>query len=120
MSFASPHFSLSVTLFLDLSYDCSGLGLSLFSFSLSATYDDTGNEKKKEVLVKMTNLKTNQVWVWSRAKFINRKYLIEELYNQIICEGEWFPGVIPCFREMHASFCQPMKQTQGHNVVADK
>ena len=52
-----------------------------------ASYDDTGNEKAKEVLVKMTNLKTNQVWVWSKAKFINRKYLIEELYNQMICEG---------------------------------
>ena len=36
----------------------------------------------------MTNLKSNQVWVWSKAKFINRKYLIEELYNQMICEGE--------------------------------
>ena len=54
---------------------------------ITASYDDTGNEKAKEVLVKMTNLKTNQVWVWSKAKFINRKYLIEELYNQMICEG---------------------------------
>ena len=54
---------------------------------ITASYDDTGNEKAKEVLVKMTNLKTNQVWVWSKAKFINRKYLIEELYNQMIYEG---------------------------------
>nr|XP_039259783.1 kinesin-like protein KIF28P isoform X1 [Styela clava] len=56
------------------------VSFSLFVLNL-ASYDSSGLEKEKEVAVKVVQQITNQVWIWSKAKFTNRKYLIEELYN---------------------------------------
>jgi kinesin family member 1 len=30
----------------------------------------------------MTNKQTRNVWLWSKAKFINRKYLMQEMYQK--------------------------------------
>ncbi|XP_074654551.1 kinesin-like protein KIF28 [Tubulanus polymorphus] len=45
-----------------------------------ASHDSLGRSKAKEILVKVTNTSTNQVWMWPKGKFINRKYLIEDMY----------------------------------------
>ncbi|XP_078503099.1 kinesin-like protein KIF28 [Lissotriton helveticus] len=49
-----------------------------------ALSDSRGNDLQKEIVVKVSNNTTQQVWVWSKAKFINRKYLMEELYQRFI------------------------------------
>lgn len=49
-----------------------------------ASHDSAGQEKDKEIAVKVTQDITNQVWIWSKAKFTNRKYLIEEQYQKFI------------------------------------
>ncbi|KAM8812621.1 LOW QUALITY PROTEIN: kinesin-like protein KIF28P [Rhynchonycteris naso] len=46
-----------------------------------------GYDLQKEVMVKVTNQRTHEVWVWSKAKFINRKFLMEELYQRLL-DGE--------------------------------
>jgi hypothetical protein len=38
-------------------------------------------------MVKMTNPKTGNEWMWDRNKFINRKFLMQEMYQNFI-EGE--------------------------------
>ncbi|XP_035176393.1 kinesin-like protein KIF28P [Oxyura jamaicensis] len=52
-----------------------------------ALSDSRGHDLQKEITVKVTHATTNQVWVWSKAKFINRKFLMEELYQRFL-EGE--------------------------------
>ncbi|KAH1173678.1 hypothetical protein KIL84_017517, partial [Mauremys mutica] len=52
-----------------------------------ASSDSRGYDLQKEVIVKVTNKITNQVWVWSKAKFINRKFLMEEVYQHFL-DGE--------------------------------
>ncbi|XP_015263932.1 PREDICTED: kinesin-like protein KIF28P [Gekko japonicus] len=52
-----------------------------------ASSDSRGYDLQKEIIVKVTHNITNQVWVWSKSKFINRKFLIEELYQHFL-DGE--------------------------------
>ncbi|XP_065592582.1 kinesin-like protein KIF28P [Cyrtonyx montezumae] len=52
-----------------------------------ALSDSRGNDLQKEITVKVTHGITQQVWVWSKAKFVNRKFLMEELYQRFL-EGE--------------------------------
>ncbi|XP_012499794.1 PREDICTED: kinesin-like protein KIF28P [Propithecus coquereli] len=52
-----------------------------------ASSDSRGYDLQKEVMVKVTNQRTHQVWIWSKAKFINRKFLMEELYQRFL-DGE--------------------------------
>nr|XP_060633107.1 kinesin-like protein KIF28P [Anolis sagrei ordinatus] len=52
-----------------------------------ASSDSRGYDLQKEVIVKVANKVTNQVWIWSKPKFINRKFLMEELY-QCFLDGE--------------------------------
>ncbi|XP_015713075.1 kinesin-like protein KIF28P isoform X2 [Coturnix japonica] len=52
-----------------------------------ALSDSRGHDLQKEITVKVTHETTQQVWVWSKAKFINRKFLMEELYQRFL-EGE--------------------------------
>ncbi|XP_062066818.1 kinesin-like protein KIF28 [Lepus europaeus] len=47
-----------------------------------ASSDSRGYDLQKEVTVKVTNRRTHEVWIWSKAKFINRKFLMEELYQR--------------------------------------
>uniref|UniRef100_A0A669NY74 Kinesin-like protein 6 n=1 Tax=Phasianus colchicus TaxID=9054 RepID=A0A669NY74_PHACC len=52
-----------------------------------ALSDSRGYDLQKEITVKVTHETTQQVWVWSKAKFVNRKFLMEELYQRFL-EGE--------------------------------
>ncbi|XP_078413744.1 kinesin-like protein KIF28 [Cetorhinus maximus] len=52
-----------------------------------ALTDSRGQDLIKEVMVKVTNKMTHQVWVWSRAKFVNRKFIMEDIYQRFI-DGE--------------------------------
>ncbi|XP_039091730.1 kinesin-like protein KIF28P, partial [Hyaena hyaena] len=63
-----------------------GLRMELKVKNLVAS-DSRGHELQKEVMVKVTNQRTREVWIWSKAKFINRKFLMEELYQRFL-EGE--------------------------------
>ncbi|MBN3296433.1 KIF28 protein, partial [Amia calva] len=47
-----------------------------------AMSDSKGHDLEKEIVIKVTLRETKQVWVWSKAKFVNRKFLMEELYQQ--------------------------------------
>uniref|UniRef100_UPI00398ED23E kinesin-like protein KIF28 n=1 Tax=Pristiophorus japonicus TaxID=55135 RepID=UPI00398ED23E len=52
-----------------------------------ALADSRGHDLIKEVTVKVTNKVTHQVWVWSRAKFVNRKFIMEDMYQHFV-DGE--------------------------------
>ncbi|KAJ6664741.1 hypothetical protein lerEdw1_006314, partial [Lerista edwardsae] len=49
-----------------------------------ASSDSRGYDLQKEINIKVTHQVTNQVWVWSKPKFINRKFLMEELYQRFL------------------------------------
>ncbi|XP_006871345.1 PREDICTED: kinesin-like protein KIF28P [Chrysochloris asiatica] len=53
-----------------------------------ASSDSRGYDLQKEVIVKVTNKRTHEVWIWSKAKFINRKFLMEELYQCFLNGGD--------------------------------
>eukprot|EP00047_Mylnosiga_fluctuans_P022633 m.123624 g.123624 ORF g.123624 m.123624 type:complete len:1017 (-) comp9331_c1_seq4:1455-4505(-) len=40
------------------------------------------NDTEKKVMVKVSDSRNNFVWLWSAAKFVNRRYLMQELYQQ--------------------------------------
>lgn len=40
-------------------------------------------------MIKMTNLQTMNVWLWDKGKLMNRKYLMQDLYQRYL-EGEDF------------------------------
>ncbi|XP_057386154.1 kinesin-like protein KIF28P [Balaenoptera acutorostrata] len=63
-----------------------GLNMELKVKNLASS-DSRGHDLQKEVMVKATNQRTRQVWIWSKAKFINRKFLMEELYQRFL-DGE--------------------------------
>lgn len=44
-------------------------------------------DKSKQVMIKVTSTRTKHVWMWSKPKFINRKYLMQELY-ELWVDGE--------------------------------
>ncbi|XP_076815632.1 kinesin-like protein KIF28 [Clavelina lepadiformis] len=54
-----------------------------------ATYDARGNEIPKEIAVEVRHQVTDQVWIWSKSKFINRRYMIEELYMKHQDDPTW-------------------------------
>ncbi|XP_068598298.1 kinesin-like protein KIF28P [Brachionichthys hirsutus] len=47
-----------------------------------ALSDPKGHDLEKETVVRVTARAKQQVWVWSKAKFVNRKFLMEEVYRQ--------------------------------------
>ncbi|XP_030635096.1 kinesin-like protein KIF28P [Chanos chanos] len=53
-----------------------------------AMSDSKGHDLEKEVAVRVTSVENKQVWMWSKAKFVNRKFLMEELYQQQVVSGE--------------------------------
>ncbi|KAJ8341846.1 hypothetical protein SKAU_G00341370 [Synaphobranchus kaupii] len=53
-----------------------------------AMSDSKGHDLEKEVAVRATSQENKQVWAWSKAKFINRKFLMEELYQGWVEKGE--------------------------------
>ncbi|XP_073529701.1 kinesin-like protein KIF28 [Phyllobates terribilis] len=49
-----------------------------------ALTDSRGYDLQKEIMVKVIKTSTQQVWMWSKSKFINRKFLMEELYQRFL------------------------------------
>ncbi|KAK2854215.1 hypothetical protein Q5P01_006876 [Channa striata] len=47
-----------------------------------ALSDSKGHDLEKEIVVRVSSVERKQVWMWSKAKFINRKFLMEEVYQQ--------------------------------------
>uniref|UniRef100_A0AAV2LTP8 Kinesin motor domain-containing protein n=1 Tax=Knipowitschia caucasica TaxID=637954 RepID=A0AAV2LTP8_KNICA len=47
-----------------------------------ALSDSKGHDLKKDIVVRVTTVESKQVWMWSKAKFVNRKFLMEEMYQQ--------------------------------------
>ncbi|XP_077374583.1 kinesin-like protein KIF28 [Festucalex cinctus] len=48
--------------------------------------DSKGHDLEKEIVCRVTSKHTKQVWIWSKAKFVNRKFLMEEIYQQHLDE----------------------------------
>ncbi|XP_057712895.1 kinesin-like protein KIF28P [Corythoichthys intestinalis] len=44
--------------------------------------DSKGHDLEKEIVCRVTSTHSKQVWVWSKAKFVNRKFLMEEIYQK--------------------------------------
>ncbi|XP_034043886.1 kinesin-like protein KIF28P [Thalassophryne amazonica] len=44
--------------------------------------DSKGHDLEKDIAVRVTCTESKQVWMWSKAKFVNRKFLMEEVYQQ--------------------------------------
>ncbi|XP_070685702.1 kinesin-like protein KIF28P [Pempheris klunzingeri] len=51
-----------------------------------ALSDSKGHDLEKEIVIRVTAMGRKQVWMWSKAKFVNRKFLMEELYQQLQVE----------------------------------
>ncbi|KAM3877397.1 kinesin-like protein KIF28P [Diretmus argenteus] len=47
-----------------------------------ALSDSKGHDLEKKIVVRVTSLESKQVWMWSKTKFVNRKFLMEEVYQQ--------------------------------------
>ncbi|XP_008298967.1 kinesin-like protein KIF28P, partial [Stegastes partitus] len=47
-----------------------------------ALSDPKGHDLEKDTVVRVTSKGSKQVWMWSKAKFVNRKFLMEEVYQQ--------------------------------------
>ncbi|KAM7423878.1 hypothetical protein PAMA_000308 [Pampus argenteus] len=47
-----------------------------------ALSDSKGHDLQKEINIRVTSMGSKQVWIWSKAKFVNRKFLMEDVYQQ--------------------------------------
>ncbi|XP_062243435.1 kinesin-like protein KIF28P [Platichthys flesus] len=47
-----------------------------------ALSDPKGHDLEKEIVCRVTATGRKQVWMWSKTKFVNRKFLMEEVYQQ--------------------------------------
>ncbi|XP_024151335.1 kinesin-like protein KIF28P [Oryzias melastigma] len=47
-----------------------------------ALSDSKGHDLQKDIVVKVTSLASKQVWIWSKTKFVNRKFLMEDVYQR--------------------------------------
>lgn len=39
---------------------------------------------RTEVMIKATNIETKHEWIWPKVKFMNRKYVMQEMYNDFL------------------------------------
>ncbi|XP_050405632.1 kinesin-like protein KIF28P isoform X1 [Patella vulgata] len=44
---------------------------------------------RTEVMVRVVNLETKHEWIWPREKFMNRKFLMQEMYQNFMEGEEW-------------------------------
>ncbi|KAL5010885.1 hypothetical protein ScPMuIL_013190 [Solemya velum] len=44
---------------------------------------------RTEVMVRVQNLETKHEWIWPRQKFVNRKYIMQEMYQNYLEGEEW-------------------------------
>lgn len=54
---------------------------------ISAAAQGGGADKGTKVSVKMKNLLNDNVWLWDRGKFTNRRYLMQDIYQRLL-DGE--------------------------------
>ncbi|XP_061734931.1 kinesin-like protein KIF28P isoform X2 [Nerophis ophidion] len=50
--------------------------------------DSKGHDLEKYIVCRVISKPSKQVWMWSKAKFVNRKFLMEEIYQQHLAELE--------------------------------
>merc|ERR1712117_769112 len=53
-----------------------------FDVVLVANSGENQNNKSATVMIKMTNLLNGNTWLWDRSTFTNRKFIMEEHYQQ--------------------------------------
>ncbi|XP_058485847.1 kinesin-like protein KIF28P [Solea solea] len=58
-----------------------------------ALSDSKGHDLEKDIVVRVTSVGKKQVWIWSKAKFVNRKFLMEDVYQQHQAEQRETPTV---------------------------
>ncbi|CAG5853834.1 unnamed protein product [Menidia menidia] len=51
-----------------------------------ALSDSKGHDLQKDTVVRVTSTGSRQVWMWSKAKFVNRKFLMEEVYQRYLAK----------------------------------
>jgi hypothetical protein len=39
---------------------------------------------RTEVMIKATNIESKHEWIWPKVKFMNRKYVMQEMYNDFL------------------------------------
>ncbi|XP_076455652.1 kinesin-like protein KIF28 isoform X2 [Babylonia areolata] len=44
---------------------------------------------RTEVMIRVTNVETKHEWIWPRQKFMNRKYVMQEMYDNFQEGDEW-------------------------------
>uniref|UniRef100_A0A096M2G5 Si:rp71-84d9.1 n=1 Tax=Poecilia formosa TaxID=48698 RepID=A0A096M2G5_POEFO len=59
-----------------------------------ALSDSRGHDLQKDIVVRVTAAGSKQVWMWSKAKFVNRKFLMEEVYQQFKCRCQRVEGLL--------------------------
>ena len=42
-----------------------------------------------QVFVKMTDLESGHEWVWPKEKFLNRKFVMQEMYDKFEDDEDW-------------------------------
>ena len=42
-----------------------------------------------QVMIRVINLETKHEWIWSRQKFLNRKFVMQEMYDNFQEGEEW-------------------------------
>uniref|UniRef100_A0A5K3ENU8 Kinesin motor domain-containing protein n=1 Tax=Mesocestoides corti TaxID=53468 RepID=A0A5K3ENU8_MESCO len=47
-----------------------------------------GQRKTTKIVVRMKCLETGNIWMWERGKFLNRRFLIQEMYHGFDSEGD--------------------------------
>lgn len=55
-----------------------------FELVLMSGVQQDEKDRTTKVMVKVRNLLNNNVWMWERGKFMNRRYMIQELYQQYL------------------------------------
>jgi hypothetical protein len=83
-------------------------------------------EGRTEVRVKMLDPKAGLSWVWSRDKFINRKFIMQEMYNNYVMGGKWDlsqdkdPFWEPVETDMHVGSVHVYLQSLGYLIDMDE
>ncbi|XP_072546291.1 LOW QUALITY PROTEIN: kinesin-like protein KIF28P [Salminus brasiliensis] len=82
-----------------------------------AMSDSKGHDLEKEIVVRVTCVESKQVWMWSKAKFINRKFLMEEVYQQQtegVAEDEADPPTLERDRDPFWDPLEPLHLGSAH------
>lgn len=70
---------------------------------------------RTEVMIKATNIETKHEWIWPKVKFMNRKYVMQEMYNDFLDGDD--PWELPPV-SIHGSGVTPCKYMAQANLTA--